>query len=913
MTASLEDVKPVDFEEWLTLNTAASPTKLKLGQSPSMNNVWTDEKPGSVITANGLRLVGNLPSGNPASFGIDFFRSNSGTHLAVLSDNQTVYTTLDFQTFTPIITGLSSSFQLRGMIIRDKLWLTNGSDSVRTYDGTTVTVLDGTAGTPNVPKGRYMGYHDERVWMYHLPSDRSALRFTTLLDNAGAIIAPDSANAWGSSNSLQVSEGDADFGCGLILYRGYLYAFKQYSIYRIIGYDEYTYQRVKTRASTGTRFNESLQIKDNLIHLIGVDGFYVFDGEDAERISDEIDPAAASQTAFGFNDLQQPNTNNQFWQTVETVDWEAGTKATNVAIDNQLALVAADDSAANFAAGATLTNVTATDNSGSLQLSHSSSGRSLENVASGKTSTVTPDAGSSLIGAASFVTDGALTNAIGFSSGGRTPGGRISIAVNVAYNMTTIVLKSFRCNGAGSTISFKKDGVTTLPALSVTGGGSIVGGNLVIGSVPITPIDLTLTFAAFTATSVEVIPLNNNFGGVIIGGTVFFASVTEIQIYSSGYNATGQFISKTLDLGAIPNSLGFFNATETVPAGTTALYFTQSSADGSAWDAAVACTNGGAVGSTVRRYLRWRVDFTSDGTDTPVIAAVYLATQFISPVHNTAGSIFAWGVFESDYALAGQTINFYYRSGTTSLLAQAAAWKLIVPGGVVSDAVANQFIQFKIEILGGTATALPVVSSVTINWVVGTGTQPNTLQNVASATWRNRYWLAAAGAGATANDTILIRGKKTFNNPWQLKDWQILTFFKFYDSLYGCSSTNGAIYKLDTGYSIDGGAMDSFFETGDITRSGFQLKLSEILIETERLGPYNLTVGISKDQGATWTDKNVDLTVSSYCPNLTYRINYSDTSERFRFRVRINAADQPFEVHRMVVFFSITQARGSIR
>lgn len=901
MTASIEDALPVDFEQWMGLNTAASPTKLKLGQSPNMNNVWVDEKPGSVITANGLRKVGTLPSGNPASFGIDFFRSNSGTHIAVLSDNATVYTTLDFQNFTAIITVLSSSFQLRGMIIRDKLWLTNGSDSVRVYDGTTVTVLDGTAGTPTVPKGRYIAYHDERVWMYHLPSDRSAVRFTALTDNAGAIIAPDSANAWPSSNSLQISEGDADFGTGIILYRGYLYAFKQYAIYRIIGYDEYTYTRVKTRANTGTRFAESLQIKDNLIHLIGVDGFYVFDGEDAELISEDVDPAAASQTAFGFNELQQPNTNNQFWQTVESVDWNAGTVPTNLTVNADLEFIAADDSAANFAGGATLTNVDATNNPGNLQLSVGSSGVSSENVALNEPTTlIVMGTGASLVGALSFFTDDSLTNAVGVS--GNANGAQFRLTVPSARNLTTIVLKGL-VSPAGGSISFFNNSGTPLTPSSVSGSAHLNSFTIIFPSSSV-GTDYTVTFPTFTTTSI-VIAINPTTGSRI--------TVIELQVFTAAYNTTGSFVSKTLDLGAAPASLGNFNADVTVPAGTTASFFTQSSADGSSWDAAVSCTNGGAVGSTVRRYLRWRVDFTSTGLDTPVVAAVYLMAQFISPIHNTGGSIFAWGVFESDYALAGQTVNFYYRTATTSLGVSAASWNLIVPGGVVNDAVANSFIQFKIEILGGTATSLPVVSSVTVNWVVGTGTQPNTLQNVSSATWRNRYWISAAGRSATANDTILISGKKKFGSPWQLKDWHILTFFKFFDSLYGCSSVSGSIYKLDTGYSIDGSAMDSFFQTGDIVKGGYQLNLSEIIVETERLGPYNLTVGISKDQGATWTDKTVDLTVSSFCPNLEYRINCNDTSERFRFRVRVNAADQPFEVHRLIVWYTPSKMRGSIR
>lgn len=901
MTSALEDIKTIDLEEWLTLNTAAAASKLPQGQTPNCNNVWTDEKPGSVMTANGFIKVGTSPSGNPTTFCTDYFKSSSGDQLFILSDNQKVWKTTDFQNFTELVTGLSSSFQLRGKIIRDKLWLTNGSDSVRTYDGTNVVVLDGSGGTPNVPKGRYIDYYDERVWMFHLPSDRSNCRFTTLTDNTGVAIAPDNASAWPSSNALQVSEGDADFGTGLLIYRGFLHFFKQYSIWRLVGFDEYTYSRVKTRSSTGTRFNESIQVLDSLVHFIGTDGIYVFDGEESDRISDIIDPAAASQTAFGFNQLQQPNTNNTFWETTDTAEWNAGAVPANVTVDDSLTFKAADDVTADFVAGNTLTNVTASDIADELILAITTTGRSNRNVALDAICTIVPLSGTGVVGVGAYMTDGGSTNACGFTGSPSNASGALNLALSSTLHLTTIILRNVVAQFAQMTV--KVAGSVITPS-AVTGGPVIAGSSINWPAYSGTPTDVTITFPAFSPTDLQLvlalIPSNTSF------------TLTEVEVYTGAYNATGSFISKTLDLGAIPNSLGNFNADTTLPAGTTLTFYTQSSADGSSWDAAVACTNGGAIGSTIRRYLRWRADYTSDGTDTPVISAVYLPTQYISAVHNTGGSIYAWGPVESERSYFGQDINFYYRTATTSLGVAGATWNLIVPGGVISDAVANQYVQFKIEILGGTASQLPNIVSVTINWVVGTGTQPNTLQNVASAAWRNRYWLAAAGPGATSNDTILVRGKKSFKSPWMLKDWPILSFCRFQDNFYGGSSVDGSIYRLDTGFSKDGDAMDSFFETGDFTFGGFFAYLDEILIEVERLGSYTLAVGVSIDGGNTWTEKNVDLTVTTGPASFVKRLNFRLMGDKIRFRVRTNASDQPFQVHRMIAYYSISKQRGSI-
>lgn len=1004
MTSALEDIKQIDIEEWLTLATAPAPTKLKQGQTPDMKNVWTDEKPGSIITAPGYIKVGEIPSGNPVTFCINYFKTSSGTQTFVVSDNATVWTTVDFQNFTAIITGLSASFQLRGTVIRDKLWLTNGSDAVRTFDGNTVVVLSGSVaslvlqdityvsagtlyspsgitiayitggtagsevvtvtgpaisvqiqsgvstatqvlaalnasvaalalitpsisgtaghaqvavdatslsgGTPAAPRGRYIAYHDERVWLYHVSSNRSAVFFSSLTDADANIIAPDDLSAWDVvDNFIQISEGDADFGTGMLLYRGYLNFFKQYSIWRLVGYDEYTYSRVKTRASTGTRFNESVQILDSLVHLIGVDGIYVFDGEESERISDIIDPATASQTAFGFNQLQQPNTNSQFWEVTSTSDWNAGTVPSDLAVDNEIVLQAADDTQADFQAGPTQTNLDLVNNSGFIQLAVSGSGVSSPNVALNQPATLTVGAGGK-IGTDSFATDGGLASPVGIVGNNATGSGVFVITLPYVATISRIILKSYVAgtNNRSSIIIISKTGFGTsiLPTAVNNGGviGITSGQHSISFPANSTAVDTIIDLTP-TATSTVQIFMENIGGGAS-------QTVTEIQIFQTAYDSTGKFTSKMLDLGLAPASFGNFNATETLNGEGTS-YFTQSSADGSSWDAEIAVANGGAIASTLRRYLRWGVNLTSDGLNTPAIDAAFLPAVYISAIHNIGGSIFAWGPFESDYSLLGQVINFYYRTATTSGGMSGASWNLIVPGGVLSDPVANSFVQFKIEFSGGLAANLPIVNSVTINWVVGNGIQPQTLQNVASAYWRNRYWLSAAGPSATENNLILIRGKKTFQSPWMLKDWSILSFTRFQDSLYGGSSVDGSILLLDSGYSKAGVMMDSYFETGDFVFGGFTGNFVELLVEFERVGSWTVAVGYSVDGGNTFVETNINVSTSTFDSNFIKRININVTTTRIRFRFRTNGVDTPFQVHRCIAFYKLGVERGSIR
>lgn len=904
MSAIIEDALELKVNEWKTLNTAASPKRLPAGNSPDNQNVWMDEKPGSVVTANGYSKLGELPSGLPPTFLIDYFKSSDGSRQLVVSDGQNVYWTTDFVTFTVIQTGLSAFFQLRGKVIRDKLWLTNGVDPVMTWDGTTLVELDGTGVTPNVPKGRFIEYHDERVWMYGLDDDLSATRFSALTDTTGTQIAPDHADAWPTDNEIQISEGDADIGTGIFVYRGYLYCAKQYSIWRIVGYDEYTYSRVKTRASTGTRFQESIQVKDNLVHFIGVGGLYVFDGEDAQRISDIIDPASSDEGVFAFRNLQQPLLNNQFWSVTSTENFDDGNVSSNLNVDDSISLVAVDDSATDFASGDTLTNVDTTTTPGSLILSHSASGVSGLNVALQGTGELVLVSAGGLIGSGSMINDTNLTNGAGFSGFGgilHIGSGQWRLNLASALLCSRIIVKSAISYSGGSvswSVWINTGTVVTTFSTSSPPAGFTQVGTIAVTS---TATNFTVDFTPATITQ------------IFIQGLGVTYTLSEIEIYQTAFNSTGQFISKTLDLKAIPESFGNFNVVATVPSGTTITYYTQSSSNGTAWDAAVACINGGAIGSVVRRYLRWRADFTSDGLTSPSIDAVYLPGQYISAIHNTGGNIFQWSAFQSVFDKAGQTITFYFRAAATSGAVLSEPWTAIVPGAAPSADLTDQYIQIKIEMSTADAARSPVVNNFTVNWILDSGGGVNTLQNVASIVILNRYWLSAATLGANQNDVIIVLGRNSFESPFMKKDFEMLSFCRYQDFYIAGSSLDGSLYRLETGYSKDGAAMDSYYETADLSKDDFQMKGKELLVTADRLGPYDLNVGWSTDGGENWVERLLDLTrESGESLSVTKKFNISFMSDAIRFRVRINAADQPFSVDAMLAYYRLSPQRGSI-
>jgi hypothetical protein len=75
-------------------------------------------------------------------------------------------------------------------------------------------------------------------------------------------------------------------------------------------------------------------------------------------------------------------------------------------------------------------------------------------------------------------------------------------------------------------------------------------------------------------------------------------------------NAQAVLVSPAIDMTASVTSLGIFQATISTPAGTSLSFYTAVSSDNVTYDAYVAVSNGGAIASAVKRYIKWKVVMT---------------------------------------------------------------------------------------------------------------------------------------------------------------------------------------------------------------------------------------------------------------------------------------------------------------
>lgn len=269
------------------LFTSAASYKINKQFSPNMRNVLIDEKPGSIIKRNGYIVSGVTSTLSEVNFMMTYNRENEDAEF-IISDSSIVLSTKDFKNYTTVRTGLTTTAILQGTVIRDIAWFTNGVDPVFTWNGTAATILDGSGSTPNVPRGKYIANYQEKIWIFNLAGNNSALRFSRLVSTDGISISPDDLRAWPTELQINIGQGDGDDGTGVKVFSNSLYVFKNKSIYTIYGTKETDYFARKTNANIGTVSQDTIKELDNQLIFLGKDGIYTFNGESSNRISDLV-------------------------------------------------------------------------------------------------------------------------------------------------------------------------------------------------------------------------------------------------------------------------------------------------------------------------------------------------------------------------------------------------------------------------------------------------------------------------------------------------------------------------------------------------------------------------------------------------------------------------------------------------
>lgn len=329
-------LEPVAFRDFSGgLNDAQDASAIDRKDAYDILNTVIDDPIGSLVPRNGFTQCGILPGGNTGK-GIYEYSKADGTRRLIVTNGSTYWQTPDCVSFTTIVTAHSTTSLPSFGTIRDKLWAVNGTTFAWTWTGSAYSLLDGGAGKPNPapPRGAYISFWQERVWIARTKSNPSALQFSALTMSNGDDVDPSTSSvAWPATNVLYVDQGG---GCpiyGIKTYRNNLYVHKgECGIWRIIFNNDFDIAIVKTLAKVGTRFNDSIIELDDLQYFVGPDGIYAFDGDRTSRVSEKIPNR--------FKALRQPLSNEAFKTWTVAGDFDDGTfsSATEISIAGSVSL-----------------------------------------------------------------------------------------------------------------------------------------------------------------------------------------------------------------------------------------------------------------------------------------------------------------------------------------------------------------------------------------------------------------------------------------------------------------------------------------------------------------------------------------------------------------------------------------------
>ncbi len=404
------------------VNELIQPHALKPTELSDAENIDLDTAPGKVLKRYGSSLTkANIPIlANPPRNAYEFVKSD-GTVQLVLTDDEKVVVTEDFETFTEIYPGtipgaadLNPAFFLEFETAQDKVWMTNGNDFVMSWDGIDLVVYDqGTAditwnfaggdtanslsdalldrggvgtwkghtlvctdatnaenigiarevltfddGTDTVtfdafplsitdgdkfkvgvriPRGRYIRYHFDTLFVASTPENSSEVRFNDDTDpnEPDIIINIGNPNAWPATNQLSIAQNDGDRIWGLTpVYRDRFFVHKATGLYRIDPHPTFLYTPYMVSREVGSRYTRSFVERDGLLYFLGqrTDGLPDVFTTDGVQVKD-----FERRHSRTLDNLKQPNQYLREDTISSNAQWNLGTHAnTSESADGEL-------------------------------------------------------------------------------------------------------------------------------------------------------------------------------------------------------------------------------------------------------------------------------------------------------------------------------------------------------------------------------------------------------------------------------------------------------------------------------------------------------------------------------------------------------------------------------------------------
>lgn len=240
------------------------------------------------------------------------YSKNNGTHYIIANTSWTVYYSLGDGNFTPITSGKNSSYDYMFTVAGDVLYASNGNNNVWKWNGTTLTTLD-ISNSTNVPVGKYIVFHKNRLFSAGVSGNPSILYYTELIDFEN----------WGLEPNVEyIGKDDGDYITGLYSYGDYLYIFKQYSIWVLQGTSPTEWVIRCISKNVGCLYQTTISEYQGYLCFMSHRGVELFDGIKLTKISEPIQETIKGLRQINFAQLE--------WTQTTGIDFGAGNSFVSV-------------------------------------------------------------------------------------------------------------------------------------------------------------------------------------------------------------------------------------------------------------------------------------------------------------------------------------------------------------------------------------------------------------------------------------------------------------------------------------------------------------------------------------------------------------------------------------------------------
>lgn len=846
-------------------------------------------------------------------------------------------------------------------IEREVLTFNDATDSL-TFAAYPFTISNGdkfSIGAP-IPRGRYVKYHHNTLFLACTPENAEEARFHNNVDpnEPNTTISIGNPNAWPPVNQFVVgSGGDRIWGFTSPVYRNRIGLFKSTGLYRIEPDSTFRFVPVTITEQFGSRFPKSWQQRgDSLVFL----------GEDTDGKPDVMQTDFVSVRHFNrkhyktLDNLRQPRTIFKDRIFASQSSWDFGSKSTLTKTENSVLELNALDTQAEWDAAASNTSIDTTAVPGTIRVTGGlelfddfSDNEYTTNPAwtvlaiGGGTGSISAAGGELAVKAGSVVnagsgiyapmnqTDGSwqfrakstgdtigggfitfYTNSVTFSNGNVTGNG---YAIRIAGGFATFIRHSGSNPQSRTTIiniGFVGTGYHTYKITRKDGGiweafldGSSVG---------------TATDANFLGVGFIIIwqPVGQSGS--------YITTIDQIHIapyITSGIAASTGTIVTAIDYTRTPDSFGIYYADQALNGGT--ISYESLSADDAAFTSIdpagyVPFTIGSTPASQLKRHLRIRITMTTPGafTSTPVISALYGGSLWTSPIVSVGQNIASWlNLTESHISPVGTSVIIKIRYAITHgtpLEGDFGPFVVISNGQNIGTVIGDisipplaRWAQVKIEQSTSTGGAQPSVSSTALNWFEGSS---STLP-VSSIIYNKKWLVTAASVGSNLNDTIVTLDSNDAFSNWSALKTNLFVWFR--NKLYINSGSD--ILQLtseslndDSGPAIGGGrvfsAIRSYLETNQEIGGAISVRKKPRYLDVamSQSGP-TITISSKRDDQSLFLPL---LTIPFVAGIKNRRINIPLGFQYHRviFRVENNEINTDFNLNGMVLIYNTVPA-----